>query len=133
MEARDVYKMHEECMEYEFNNFQNNLQSLKKVINKHHNWAQEDHAALNLDLLLHPRRDATAGGFPFWDSSQARILLKCDIDIGIHDQMSPKELWHNGDEYQSFSLKKFRDHLTQEQRRRKHNAYWLHKSTAAKK
>ena len=87
---------------------------------------------MNLDLLLHPQRDATAVGFPFWDTSEARVSLKRDIDSGIHDRMSTTELWQSQDEYQAFSLKKICDHLTQEQRRRKHNAYWLHKSTAAK-
>ncbi len=113
MEARDVYEMHEEYKEYEFRKFQNNFRSLKKVIKKHHNRAQEDHAALNLYLLLHPRRDVTAGGFPFWDTSEARVSLKRDIDSGIHDRMSTTELWQSRDEYQAFSLKKFRDHLTQ--------------------
>jgi hypothetical protein len=129
MDARYVYLMHEEYKEYDFKKFQNNFRSLKKVIKKHIHRAQDDDACLKHDLVDHHRNDVTSGGFPFWDTSNARVLLKKDIDEGLHNQMRPMELWQSRNEYQEFTLKKFRDHVTQESRRRKQNAYWLHKST----
>ena len=128
MVARDVYMMHEEYKEYDFKKFQNNFRSLKKVIKKHVGRAQVDHACLERDLEVHCRPDLTSAGFPFWDTSKARVSLKRDIDEGLHESMRPLELWQSRNEYQEFSLKKFRDHVTQEKRRRKQNAYWLHKT-----
>jgi len=49
-----------------------------------------------------------------WHKSEAKTLLKKDIDDGKHKEMKPEVLHGTREEYQAFPLKTFRNHIYQE-------------------
>jgi hypothetical protein len=49
-----------------------------------------------------------------WHKSEAKNLLKKDINDGRHKEMKPEVLHGTREEYQAFPLKTFRNHIYQE-------------------
>jgi len=127
MGAKEVYVMHPEYVEYALKNFTTNLRNLRKSIKKLQTRAESDHLALLHDLQVCPVDTVTEMGHPIWNRNPAQNLLKEDVSSGVHNYMSPKELWSKRMEYKTFTLEKFRNHLYQEIRSRKENAYWTAK------
>lgn len=53
---------------------------------------------------------------PLWHTSEAKTILKEDIEAGVHKQKTPMQMCHdpNGPAYRQFPLKVFRKHIHQE-------------------
>lgn len=91
------------------------------------NLAAFDSKALANDMMLHPsNKDGTK-----WNGSDAQQFLRADMELGLHTIMPPKDLQSTRPEYKKFTLKVFRDHIYQEERRGQSIAFW--KTTAKKK
>ena len=64
-----------------------------------------------------------------WDGSPAQKHLKNDIENEACNGYKPKQLWLSRPEYQTFTLKQFRDqfrdHIKQEKRAKVESNYWL--------
>ena len=130
MTASDVYLMRPEYKEYEKQRFRTNFFNLLHSIRLKQDTADSNNAALMNDSRL--RREGGTAVAPRWDGSLAATHLKEDITNGLHDVLSPKELWETRQDYRVFELTKFWKHIYQEVRRRKTSAYWLHKQEEAK-
>jgi len=110
---------------FKYENWRNNLRSLRKKIEKELGWAASDAADLAADRLLCPVPTVTPHGHPRWKGSEAEKLLKVDIDNGRVKLMEPKDLRETSLEYKKFPLHVFRKHIHQELRSREESPYWL--------
>ena len=66
-------------------------------------------------------------GYPPWETSQAKKLLRKDVGDKKHDNVFPKKLWETRPEYMMFPLHVFRGHIHQEHISQVGRGYWLHK------
>jgi hypothetical protein len=126
MNAREVYNTRPEYKDYDFTRFTANLRALRKVIEDHQQQAVDDLADYYQDLILHPRPAMTIKGYPFWDTSEARLLLIKDMEDELHLDLTPLQLWQTQHAYQLFPLKVFRNHIYQQIRTEDERAYWMH-------
>jgi hypothetical protein len=134
MEYRSVYLMREDYHKYNIKNFQVNLRNLIKAIRGKQEAAKSDQAALTRDNEIKNARTQQLQHVPKrWNGSRAEELLGIDIKNGAHRTMTPRQLWHQREEYKEFDATIFRKHVHQESRRRIANSYWLDKQKQSKK
>ena len=126
MNAREVYNTRPEYKDYDYTRFTANLRALQKAIEDGHEQAVEDLANYYHDMNLHPRPALTNRGIPFWDTSEARLLLIRDIQDELYLDLTPSQLWQTQHAYQLFPLKTFRDHIYQQIRIEDERAYWMY-------
>lgn len=103
-------------------NFEQNLNELRKRLANFKFYSELDDKALRSDRLYYPEKAENR-----WAGSEAERLLKIDIDDGRHERMKPKELYEDPNRvaYKEFSLDQFRKHINQEVRSRKGTMYWM--------
>jgi len=118
--------------QYKWANFKTNLNNLRASLGLNLARAIVDAVDVTADQNRHA---AQVAHLQIWAGSEAERCLKDDIDNHRHVGMTPSDLRATRLEYQEWSLKVFRDHVEQEKRSRKTQAYWLHrnKSKAASK
>jgi hypothetical protein len=116
MAAKDVYEMRPEYKKWPYNNFQTNLRNLRKAIVNSYERMLEDCEAYGHDLALLTTLRAGTENLQVvpWHKSDAKRLLKQDVDDGKHKAMKPEALYNMREEYQVFSLETFRNHIYQE-------------------
>jgi hypothetical protein len=127
-----VYNSNEEYKRYKKGNFKSNLKSLLKSLYNKEERSQFDAAAIVHDTALFPRRALTTRGYPFWDTSEAKVLLVKDVDDGLDLQFEPKDLWLSQEAYQIFPFDVFKKHIHQERSRRTQSSYWHRKKRTDK-
>jgi hypothetical protein len=128
-----VYTEHNEYSKYDRRQFKYHLKQLLKTLTRYEKNATYANNAVANAKKNHPRNELTVRGYPFWDTSQARLLLMNDISIGLTAQLKPRELWETRKEYKEFPLDVFRQHIYQENTRRKASAYWLSRKSKKSK
>ena len=117
MDAADVYKMRPEYKKFPFEWFKPNLKNLRKKIESERTRAETDAAAYRHDRQLLLTLRANCPPVIEWHKSQAKYLLRQDIEDGKNKVMAPSELYSTRAEYQEFTLKVFRNHIYQEIKR----------------
>jgi len=110
--------------QYKWENFKTNLTNLRAALALTSGRAVEDAANVAADTQRHA---AEAVGAKIWAGSEAERLLKDDINNDRHVGLFPRDLRATRPEYQEWTLKEFREHVEQEKRSRKTQAYWLHR------
>ena len=114
MGAKEVYAMRAEYKEFPIKNFPTNLKNLRKAIADNFARMQVDCEAYGHDrAILKTLATADPTNHP-WHKSEAKKLLKQDIDEGKHLQMKPSELRGTRKEYEAFGLEVFRKHIHQD-------------------
>ena len=114
MNAKDVYEMNEEYKKWPYKNFPSNLKSLRDTVESLYSRMQSDCVAYGHDLTLLKKLRAGNPPIATWHRSDAKYILKQDINNGKHKEMKPMELYNMRKEYQAFDLKTFRNHIYQE-------------------
>jgi len=134
METATIYGSRIIFRQYKWENFQTNLRNLRLALQRDMDRANRDASNLAADMQQ-PSAAAVLGLRPPWKGSEAARLLKEDVTAGRHVGVKPHELRAREDrpEYREWSLKEFRDHLQQEMRARKTQAYWLHRDKKGSK
>jgi len=127
MDAEAVYGCSTEFRQYPWTNFKTNLTNLRAALKREIERAEKDAANFAVDIQLRPAVAVAAQGYPTWAGSEAARLLKDDVDDGEHLVMTPKALHESRPVYQAWPLTVFRNHIQQEIRSRKTQAYWLHR------
>lgn len=130
--AAEVWRLDPVYERVPIDNFRPNLAALRERFRKFRIANELDEEALRNDRRLHPIKLEGR-----WPGSEAERLLKKDIDDGIHETMTPKELYNLPDRegYKEFPYDKFRKHIHQEVRSRSDSLYWIQlkeKTRAAK-
>ena len=125
MSIRDIFEMRPEFAEDDPTNlkkFAQRLRSARKQVSDDKSRAASDSISLAKDRTIHPKPLTNYRGEPLWDGSAAQAQLGRDMDNGVHNDMKPKELHLSNEEYTKFPLKVFRQHIYQEENRRKYVA-----------
>jgi hypothetical protein len=121
MQLSDIYLMHEEFAEYDYEKFSSRLSSLRKIIKDADNRAQADQEAFENFKNNHPVSLYSHKGYIQWQGSEAQELLLQDMEEKLHETLGKKELYGSRREYyEEFSLSVFRDKIYQEQRTAKY-------------
>ena len=113
MAAKDVYQMREEYSQFKYENFRTNLKSLRDAVATSILRMQMDSVFFGHDksVMKHERQNAPRR--LLWIESLAPSLLKQDVNEGLHEHMTPAELYAYRVEYQEFPLQVFRNHIYQ--------------------
>ena len=127
----ELYHSNEEFQRFTRRNFCSNFSNLQRKLETNEENAIIDAELIKHDRKLHPRGENTVAGYPFWDTSAARLLLESDKTTKTN--IKPKDLWMSRPEYQEFPLTVFRCHVHDIKRKSKANAYWEQKQKAKKK
>jgi hypothetical protein len=131
MSPKDAYLKRPEFAEFGgYVNFPSRLRSARQQIDCMNNRAATDSAGLAHDRRIYPKAAKNHRGEPRWEGSEAERLLRQDMDEGNHKKMKPELLYNTRKEYyENYPLKVFREHIHQEDRRRKFLAqYGSHKN-----
>lgn len=95
-----------------------------------------ERSAFDVDAIAHDRVvfpiNATNHlNEPRWEGSDAQIFLRNDVSSKLHQNMKPQELHRLRAAYLKFSLKTFREHIYQEDKRQKYirDKYNHHRKT----
>ena len=119
MNGRKVQQTRPEYMAYDLEFFNDRLQTMRANMRKQHNNSQQDAIAYAHDRVMYPTPTHNANGILRWEGSEAETLLRTDVDSGVHNAMTPKQMYLSRPAYQMFSQRKFAGHIYQELRRRK--------------
>lgn len=125
-----VYGMRTEYQSFKYENFRNNLRSLRESIRNNQARANDDESAFQHDVRL---RSATHDATARWDRSAAKTMLRQEIREGRVDGLTPTEIWNGNVEYQRFTLSKFSNHLNQEKKSFKASSYWKYNNNKKEK
>ena len=111
-----VYQMREEYAAFKYENFRNNLKSLRNAVATSIDRMEIDSLFFGHDKsIMINARTSKPRTSPLWiESLLAPISLKQDVDEGLHNHLTPAELYASREEYQDFPLKVFRNHIYQE-------------------
>ena len=113
---------------YEKTRFISNVKNLKKVIKEEKRIVAFQEDALSKDRQSFPVRETTSWGYRPWHTSEAKELLRQDVQQKTHSSsMKPSELHQSRDEYKAFPLKVFRKHIYQEEYAQLGRSYWMNK------
>lgn len=106
-------------MEYNAN-FGNRLHGLRDIVGLLKERKVEDASHFKAYREIHPRPATDRKGVPFWDGSQAQVMLNIDMDAGKHLTKKPWELWKSRELYKQWDKEVFRGHIHQEKDTRKY-------------
>jgi hypothetical protein len=119
MNASKVQQTRPEYMAYDLDFFNTRLQTMRANMRKQHTNSQQDAISYAHDRLMFPTPTHNPNGILRWEGSEAETLLRTDIEAGVHNAMTPKQMYLSRPKYQMFSQRKFAGHIHQEIRRRK--------------
>ena len=106
---------------YDPDKFQERINSLRETIKGRLNRARDDMLAFQQFKFNNQPSIISKRGYIQWQNSLAQALALEDIDFGLLDEMSKKELWESRPEYyENFPLTMFRDRINQEIRTAKY-------------
>jgi hypothetical protein len=114
MAPKDVYRMREEYSEFKYENFRTNLKSLRDAVATSIVRMQNDSLFFGHDKSVMMYEVQNEARSILWIESLAPLLLKQDINKGLHNRLTPSELYASRIEYQAFPLQVFRNHTYQE-------------------
>jgi hypothetical protein len=119
MNARKVQQTRPEYMAYGLDFVSKRLQTMRANMRQQHSNSHQDAIAYAHDRVMYPTPIHNANGMLRWEGSEAETLLRTDVEAGVHNAMTPKQLCLSRPAYQMFSQRKFAGQIHQEIRRRK--------------
>lgn len=125
MAPKTVYLLRPEFAEFDYKNFPGRLRSARQQIISKNNCAASDSTAFAHDRQLYPKAANNHRGEPRWEGSETERLLRLDMDESKHKTMKPQQLYQSRKEYyDNYPLTVFREHIYQEEKRRKFMAQY---------
>jgi hypothetical protein len=110
--------------DYKSTNFKTNLNNLKESI-------RTDKVAVKSDeeFLLHNKVIVESKEMYYspWEKSEAKRLLRKDVQDKKHENTKPKQLWESRPAYMMFDREGFAKHIYQEELSQGQRSYWIHK------
>jgi len=99
--------------------FQGRLQRARARAKADTNTGAKELAALKKDRERYPTKTTDHHGNPVWEGSQAQAYLIMDVRLGNHKNIKPSDFRLTRAVYSAFSLKVFRNHIYQQEKREK--------------
>ena len=106
MGPAEVFMMQPEYALYEYKNFVTNLRNLRAAIKKEKESATRTERAYYHDRNIFPSVFNRSGVVQWKDTESCR-LLKQDIENGVLDGISKRELWNSREEYKQHDFTYF--------------------------
>ena len=131
----EIYQsQHDEFKNVSFEQFEKRFDEAIKKAAKRRARSAEEEEFLRHDRLLHPRQSHNHRGEPVFDMDiDAKEQLQYDIEIGLHKQLKPEELWEFRPAiYKKYKLELFRPRIYQAIRKAKF-INWLEKKRNEKR
>jgi hypothetical protein len=122
MSWQDVYELYKDKPEFLLDpemqrTFRERLKRLRDSVAESQESASYHYVCLLHDRQLHPKKMLNYRGEPRWDDgSEAKRLLRLDMDEGKHKTMRPQDLRLTRPEYMAYSRTVFRGKIDQEER-----------------
>ena len=98
--------------------FTKRLQNIRANIRQQHSNSHQDAIAYAHDRVLYPTPTHNVNGILRWEGSEAETWLQTDVEAGVHNAMTPKQMYLSQPAYQMFTQRQIAGHY-QEIRRRK--------------
>ena len=76
--------------------------------------------------ILNPREELNKRGYSHWDTSEARMLLKKDVENKLHKKMTIEELRQKRKPYMEFPKKVFAKRVYAEAHKQRSAGFWVH-------
>jgi hypothetical protein len=111
MDAAAVQMLSSLFEDYNSTNFKTNLKNLKESIMTEKAAVKSDEEFLLRDKVIVESKELY---YPPWEKSEAKRLLRKDIQDKKHENTKPKQLWETRSEYRMFEGKVFGKHIHQE-------------------
>jgi hypothetical protein len=127
MSAKEIWQSDQLFQQYEFEKFKEYLKNMAHRTTARKKQLRDEYQAYLSDMEQLPMRDATARGYPFWNTHEASKLLEKDEMSGKATELKPKQLWKSRLEYQDFPLRVFRKHIYQLRSKRLAAPFWQYK------
>jgi hypothetical protein len=117
-DAEQVHKSNSEYAKWPITNFKTNMNNLIDAIALDYKRMSEDSLAYakDVEILKEYRRKNPLPQIP-WHQSEAKALLEKDMKDKKHIGKKPQELYESRLEYRAYSLKVFRGHIYQAQKK----------------
>jgi hypothetical protein len=112
-------------------NFKTNYNNLKRRIEATAARVEFDNNAVREHAKKFPRQPKTNGGYPHWDTHQAKKDLERDVCNGIACLHTPRELWATNKFYQEFPPDIFCKRVHAEMQKQRGAAFWVEKRNRA--
>ena len=119
MNARRVQQTRPEYMAYDLEFFSKRLSTMRANMRQQHSNSHQDSMAYAHDRVMYPTPTHNPNGILRWEGSDAETLLRADVEAGVHNAMTPKQMYLSRPAYQMFTQRQFAGHIYQEIRRRK--------------
>jgi len=119
---------------YKFENFSNNVRSLKKSILSEQESTHFDDKALEVESLAFKRGPVTSRGIPYYDTSETKKLLVRLATEGALEQYkhNPSRLRSSNPVFEEYPENIFGKCVNREKRRVKESVGWQHKRNTMK-
>jgi hypothetical protein len=124
MDAAAVQMLSSLFEDYSKTNFKTNLKNLKESIRTEKAAVKSDEEFLLRDKLIVESKEMH---YPPWEKSEAKRLLRKDVQDKKHENIKPKQLRETRPEYMMFTGKVFGKHIYQEELSQGQRSYWMHK------
>jgi hypothetical protein len=124
MDAAAVQMLSSLFEDYNSTNFKTNLNNLKESIRTEKAAVKSDEEFLLRDKVTVESKELY---YPPWEKSEAKRLLRKDVQDKKHENTKPKQLWESQPAYMMFDRKVFYKHIYQEKLSQGQRSYWMHK------
>jgi hypothetical protein len=131
VKAKAIHQSRPEYSSYEYQYFRGKLCALRHMVADERNDIAFDVRALANHRRVCPPTPDNHRGEPHWVGSAAEVLLKQDLDAGLHMTMRPSKLHDSREEYKVYPLAVFRKRIDQTLQSKKFLAYLVSKRTKA--
>ena len=124
MDAAAVQMLSSFFEDYSQTNFKTNLKNLKESIRTEKAAVKSDEEFLLRDKVIVESKEMY---YPPWEKSEAKRLLRKDVQDKKHEHIKPKQLRETRPEYMMFTGKVFGKHIYQEELSQGQRSYWMHR------
>ena len=127
MSIEDIHGSDGRFSIYPLKNFKTNFKNLKKRIDTTKERVKFDNLAVAAHIANYSRPQRTHGGYPHWNTHEAKQLLENHVRDGTADRMAPRELRGENGAYKDFPPGVFLKRLHSEKQKQKGAAFWVEK------
>ena len=129
----EYYQNKEEFGKVQYNQFEARLKDHRRQVNEQFMRSKKEEEALDHDRKIYPRKDTNNHGELVFDMHPAKTLLRKDVEMNAHKNITSEELWRSRTEYQQFEKTTFQARIKQEVKRKKFINYLQLKQTNSEK
>jgi hypothetical protein len=133
MTAEEIWKSQPKFQKYQLNDFKKYNNNMKKLVSNKVMHVATEEAIYQDDMQRHLQKQITCRGTPFWGKHAAKKMLIKDVEDGIDQPMTKRQLWESRAEYQAFPYDFFCKRANEVQQKALAAPYWQYKRNKNRK